>query len=109
METAAAHDGADVASDCLGVVVEPLALHQAVSWRVVAIGEVEQLFCCHAQAIALCEGLGCGHRIILMSGRLTTSAASYRGGVMAGAQGLMPQIVCPDGRLSGDASKGCVV
>lgn len=34
---------------------------------------------------------------------LTTSAATHRGEVMMGAQEPELQIVCPDGRLSGEA------
>jgi len=40
---------------------------------------------------------------------LTTSSATGRGEVMAGAQEPKLQIVCPEGRLSGEARYGrCV-
>ena len=77
--------------------------HQAALGRVGAIGEVEQLLGRGAQALARGQALGCGHGHLRMSGMLTTSAATHRVEVSAGAQGPMPQIVCPDSRSGGDA------
>jgi hypothetical protein len=37
---------------------------------------------------------------------LTTSSATHRGEGVMGAQGPKPQIVCPESRLGGEASKG---
>lgn len=71
--------------------------------RLFEIGEAVELIAGVTQLLCHCTGLGCGHCHLRRLDMLTTSAATYRGDVMAGAQGPKPQIVCPGDRLSGEA------
>ena len=107
-EAAAARERPDLACYGLDTVTDTLPGSAMITLRgLVEVCESIKLVTLFAQLVGQrAGGLWCGHSHLRKLDMLTTSSATHRGEVMAGAQGPEPQIVCPESRLSGEAQCG---